>query len=484
MEPLPDNFRSLDHAQKDELIVLLHGAVVRLEKRVGELEGQLAKNSTNSSKPSSSDGLDKPAPKPRRDRSGKRSGGQKGHPGSTLKRVAEPEHRVDHEPGTCSDCGASLDGAPVVGGRRRQVFDIPPVAVEVTEHCAITRRCSCGTCTSGAFPDAVNRPVQYGPRLHATVVYLAQYQLMPMARLTEALHDLFGLTLSQGTVNNLLARCSERLEDFEARAIEAVRAAPAAHFDESGVRVGGKLHWLHVASTMIVTCYLIHGKRGIEAMRAMGVLPGYKGYAVHDHWGPYFGIEGLLHVLCNAHHIRELVYAHEQYGQRWAKWLIRSWWRPTARWRRRRPPVTPGSKSRDRPDRAPLPSDPEPGRGGAAGRARAAAGRDRSGQRGKRHKAVNLHARLRDFMPETLGFVYDFERPFDNNLAERDVRMIKVRQKISGCFRSQAGAAVFCRIRGYVSTAKKQKRNVMEALTDALAGRAFDPSEGPIAQTG
>ena len=250
MEPLPDNFRTLDHAQKDDLIVFLHGAVMRLEKRVGELEGQLAKNSSNSSKPSSTDGLDKPDPKPRRGRSGKRSGGQKGHPGSTLKRVAEPDHRVDHEPGRCSDCGASLDGAPVVGKRRRQVFDIPPVAVEVTEHCAVTRRCSCGACTSGAFPDGVTSAVQYGPRLHATVVYLSHYQLMPMARLTEALHDLFGLTLSQGTVNNLLARCSDRLEGFEAQAIAAVRAAPVAHFDESGVRVEGKLHWLHVASTL------------------------------------------------------------------------------------------------------------------------------------------------------------------------------------------------------------------------------------------
>ena len=483
MEPLPDNFRSLEHAQKDELIVLLHGAVVRLEKRVAELEGQLAKNSTNSSKPSSTDGLDKPDPKPRRDRSGKTSGGQKGHPGTTLKRVAEPDHRVDHEPLTCGGCGASLDGAPLVGTRRRQVFDIPPVAVEVTEHCAVTRRCSCGTCTSGAFPDGVTSAVQYGPRLHATVVYLAQYQLVPMARLTELLDDLFGLTISQGTVNNLLGRCSDRLEDFEARAIAAVRAAPAAHFDESGVRVGGKLHWLHVASTLLVTCYLIHPRRGLEAMRAMGVLEGYQGYAVHDHWGPYFGVEDVLHVLCNAHHIRELVYVHERYGQAWAKWLIRML---VDTHREVEAAKAAGharldERSIDRIERryrrilkkaeAELPGEPAPPPG-------------TTGKRAKRHKAVNLHARLRDFMPETLGFVHDFDRPFDNNQAERDVRMVKVKQKISGCFRSQAGAAVFCRIRGYVSTAKKQGRGVMGALTDALAGRAFDPSEGPIAQTG
>jgi len=480
MEPLPANFRSLTPVQKDDLIVLLHGALVRLEKRVEELEGQLAKHSGNSSKPSSTDGLDKPAPKPRRDRSGKPSGGQKGHRGTTLKRVADPDHRLDHEPERCEGCGASLEGAAVVGRRRRQVFDIPPVNVEVTEHCAITRRCSCGACTSGTFPETVANPVQYGPRLHATVVYLAQYQLVPMGRLTELLKDLFGVSLSQGTLNNLLGRCHERLERFEAQAIEAVRAAPCAHFDESGVRVGGKLHWLHVASTALVTCYLIHARRGVEAMSAMGVLPGYKGYAVHDHWGPYFGLENVLHVLCNAHHLRELIYAHEQYGQSWAKWLIRA----LVEAHREVEAAKAAGHARleehaiDRIERryrrilnkgeAELPGGPAPPAGTAG--------------RGKRHKAANLHARLRDFMPEALGFVYDFERPFDNNLAERDVRMIKVRQKISGCFRSSEGAAVFCRIRGYVSTAKKQNRNVMVALSEALAGRAFDPSQGAFVE--
>ena len=299
---------------------------------------------------------------------------------------------------------------------------------------------------------------------YATVVYLSHYQLVPMARLTELLDDLFGLTISQGTVNNLLARCSDRLEDFEAKAIAAVRAAPVAHFDESGVRVEAKLHWLHVASTVFVTCYLIHPRRGIEAMRAMGVLDGYEGYAVHDHWGPYFGIEEVLHVLCNAHHLRELVYAHEQHGQVWAKWLIRML---VDTHREVEAAKAAGharldERSIDRIERryrrilkngeAELPGGPAPPPGTA-------------GKRVKWHEAVNLHARLRDFQPEALGFVYDFDRPFDNNLAERDVRMIKVRQKVSGCFRSQAGAAVFCRIRGYVSTAKKQGRNVMGALS-------------------
>ena len=478
----PPDLSSLTHAQKDAIIGSLYATVARLEQELDELRGRLAKNSTNSSRPSSSDGLDKPDPKPRRERSGKPSGGQKGHPGRTLKRVAEPDHRIDHEPGRCSGCGSALNGAVVVGTQARQVFDIPPVAVEVTEHRVITRRCTCGACTSGRFPDGVTSPVQYGPRLHSTVVYLAHYQLVPMARLTELLDDLFDLTISQGTVNNLLARCSERLEGFEAQAREVVRRAPAAHFDESGVRVGGTLYWLHVAATALVTCYLIHPRRGVEAMDEMGVLPGYAGYAVHDHWGPYFAIEGLLHVLCNAHHIRELVYVHEQYGQSWAKWLIRML---VETHREVEAAKAAGltrldERSIDRIERryrailkrgeAELPGGPAPPAGTKG--------------RGKRHKAANLHARLRDFMPEALGFVYDFDRPFDNNLAERDVRMVKVKQKVSGCFRSEAGAAVFCRIRGYVSTAKKQGRDVMTALSEALAGRAFDPSAGHVGQAG
>jgi len=479
VDSLPD-LSTLDHAQKDALIVALWSVVTELRERVAVLEGQAAKNSTNSSKPSSTDGLAKPSPKSRRKRSGKASGGQPGHKGRTLERAAEPDHRHDHEPTRCASCGSSLIGAEFVGTRARQVFDIPPVKLEVTEHRAIARRCACGTCTSGAFPDGVDAPLQYGPRLQGAVVYLAQYQLVPMARLTELLDDLLGVPISQGTLVNMIRRCHERLERFEGLAREAVKGAPVAHFDESGIRVGSKLHWLHVACTTLVTCYLIHGKRGVEAMKAMGILPGYKGYAVHDAWGPYFSFEGVLHGLCNAHHLRELVYAHEQYAQRWARWLIRAL---VEAHREVEAAKAVGltrleDKAIDRIERryrtilkkgeAELPGGPAPPPGKRG--------------RGKRHKAANLHARLSELMPEALGFVYDFGRPFDNNLAERDVRMIKVRQKISGCFRSEEGAAMFCRIRGYISTAKKQGRNVMGALSDALAGQAFDPSTGAIGQ--
>ena len=482
MQPLPD-LSTLDHAQKDALIVALYaiaGEVETLRQRVTELEAQLAKNSSNSGKPPSSDGLARPKPKSRRRRTGRRSGGQPGHPGRTLKRVAEPDHLVEHEPGVCRGCGAELVGTALVGIEARQVFDLPAVGVEVTEHRASTRRCPCGTCTKASFPDAVTHPTQYGPRVRSTVVYLAQYQLVPMARLVELLADLYGLTPSQGTIVNLLRRCHGQLEGFEAAARDAVRSGACAHFDESGVRVDGELQWLHVGSNAHVTCYRIHPARGAEAMRAMGVLPGFAGYAVHDHWGPYFSFEGVLHVLCNAHHLRELVHAHEQYGQAWARWLIRALVEAhrEVEAAKARGDTQLEERAIDRIERryrrilkkgeTELPGGPAPGRGARG--------------RGKRHKVANLHARLRDFQPEALGFVYDFERPFDNNLAERDVRMIKVRQKISGSFRSEEGAAMFCRIRGYVSTARKQGRNVMESLTDAFAGRPFNPLDGPIAQ--
>ena len=242
--------------------------------------------------------------------------------------MAEPDRVVEHEPVRRDGCGASRDGngGTLAGVEARQAFDLPPVAVEVTEHRAAVRRCACGTCTRdrAAFPDGVTHPVQYGARVRNAVVYLAQYQLVPMARIIEVLRDVQGLSISQGTVANSLERCHAQLEGFGAAAREAVRAGRCAHFDESGVRVGKGLHWPHVASNANVTWYTIHQPRDADAMRAMAVLPGYEGYAVHEHWNSYFSFEGVLPVLCNAHHLRELVHAHEQCGQGWAKWLIRA----------------------------------------------------------------------------------------------------------------------------------------------------------------
>ena len=292
------------------------------------------------------------------------------------------------------------------------------------------------------------------------------------------------MPISQGTLDNLLRRAAGKLEGFEAAAKTMLRGSAVMHCDESGVRVGGKLHWLHVASTALVTCYLIHARRGREAMEVMGLLPGYRGHAVHDGLRSYFGFEGLLHVLCNAHHLRELAHAHEAFGQRWAKRMARALRaakkeveaarasgatrleeaRLDAIERRYRRCLAAGRRE------LPVLEPPPSGRKG--------------GGRAKRHKVANLHERLVVYEAEVLAFVYDFAHPFDNNQAERDVRMVKVKQKVSGGFRSITGAEAFCRLRGYVSTAKKQGRGVYHELRELLEGRPFDPSAALLGPTG
>jgi len=305
------------------------------------------------------------------------------------------------------------------------------------------------------------------------VTYLSQYQMLPYQRLKQCLEDLFQLSLSEGTVNNILRRGHKALQGFEEHSRTLVGASVVAHFDESGLRVGKALHWLHVASTESLTCYFHHPKRGSEAMREMGVLDGFGGYAVHDHFSSYFCF-AILHVLCGAHILRELISAHEQHEQAWAKKMIACLLDAkkevdTA--------VAAGATTLDssridyyearyrrilKAAVAELPADPIP--------IRATRGKK------KRHKVKNLHARLDEYQPEVLAFVYDLTLPFDNNLAERDVRMVKVKQKVSGCFRSSEGADIFCRIRGYISTAKKQGRHVLGTLRDCFHGQPFNPA--------
>jgi transposase len=465
---------ALNHEQKNALIKRLFEQVARHEQRIQELEARLKLNSRTSSKPPSTDGYDKPKPKSRRKRSGKSSGGQPGHKGSTLERVAHPDHVIDHTPASCSGCGTALAGASVIREESRQVFDLPPMRLIVTEHRAAIKCCPC--CqrrNKGVFPQGVEQPVQYGTQVQAVATYLSQYQMLPFARLSELFGDLFGINLSQGTLNNILNRASGRLDDFEKAVRIGLSNSPVVHFDESGLRVNNALHWLHVASTDSLTSYLIHPKRGKKAMDALGVLAGFKGYAVHDHWSSYFSFDDLLHVLCNAHHLRELIHTHEQFGQTWAQMLIRCLIDAKHEVEQAKEC---GEKalSEERLDyyerrydrilrngRVELPvliDPPKQTRG-----------------RVKQHKAKNLYDRMVDYKPEVLAFAYDFRLPFDNNIAERDVRMAKVKQKISGCFRSAHGATVFARIRGYISTARKQKRNVFDALSGVFEGRVFDP---------
>ncbi|MFC7280257.1 IS66 family transposase, partial [Paractinoplanes rhizophilus] len=302
-----------------ERLVALEKAVAERDARIAVLEAEnaelrrrLGQSPRNSNVPPSAQGLDKPAPKSLRGRSGRRSGGQDGHPGRTLRQVEIPDETVVHEPVACGGCGSGLAGAPVAAVTRRQVFEIPPVAARITEHQLIARRCVCAAVTCADAPTGVDAPVQYGPRLAAIVVYLLVAQFGAQKRVAQTVSDLFGVPISQGSVAALTARAARRLEgDFLTAIRAALTAAPLVHFDETGFRVAGRLHWVHSASTGKYSLFYVHPKRGRDAIDAGGVLPAFTGIAVHDAWAPYDCYPQATHALCCAHLLRELIAAGE-----------------------------------------------------------------------------------------------------------------------------------------------------------------------------
>jgi len=454
-----------------EVIQDLYQRIVVLEAENKKLKDQLAKNSRNSSKPPSSDGYGKPKPKSRRQSGQKPNGGQKGHPGSTLEIVANPDHIVTHDVVNCVHCERALNVESVCDYEARQVIDIPPVKPSVTEHRITVRPCPhCGQINKARFPEDVTRPVQYGHRISAWVVYFGHYQLLPYKRLQEMLQDLFGVSLSQGTLSNLQARCHHQLESFEATVKEQLINSPVVHFDETGMRVNKQLHWMHVACTDTLSLYHLDSKRGKVGMTRMGILPHFNGRAIHDHLKAYYHY-ACQHGLCNAHHLRELIYACEQHGQRWAGKLIDCLVEAKKEIDQQPKGL---SKARViyykhrysrilRAGRAEMPMLAEP------------EGNQPKRGRKKQHKVKNLHDRLTKHKAETLAFVADVSVPFDNNLAERDLRMNKAKQKISGCFRSMTGGQRFARIRSYISTVRKQNQDVMTALIDAFGANPVIP---------
>jgi len=439
-----------------------------LRRENQELRARLGSNSGNSSKPPSSDGPDvRPHPKSQRAATGRQSGGQPGHEGHTLRLVEEPDEVQVHTPACCQACGGSLEQAPVVRRERRQVVDIPPVQVWVVEHQAESRLCLvCGVETTGQFPEGVAAPAQYGPGVATVGVYLNQEQLLPLQRTCQVLGDLFGCPLSEGTLERAVGECHEQLAEVEAAIKRGVEEAEVGHFDETGVNIGGKLFWLHVGSTARLTFYAAHRKRGRAALDEIGVLASFRGRAIHDSLSSYWQYEQCQHGLCNAHHLRELTFVEEELGQPWAKDL------------------------KDLLLEIKLAVDEARGQGlnelsaevkgefGSRYDAILAEGLkanpppEPTGKRGrpKRGKAGSLVDRLREHKEATLAFMEDFAAPFDNNQAERDIRMVKVREKISGCFRTTRGADRFCRIRGYISTLRKQGIPILSALGQAIAG--------------
>jgi transposase len=458
--------------QIEQLVGAHQLQLANLTARIEQLEARLNKDSHNSHLPPSSDGLAKrPRPRSLRKRSGKKSGGQAGHPGVTRALVDNPEVVIPYKPRVCAGCGACLEGAAEVGRERRQVIEIPPPRPEVTEHQAVQKACpQCQVVTAGEFPAEVTQPVQYGPRTKAAAVYLQTYQLLPYERTVEALGDLFGVYPSEGTLTSAQGVAYTRLEPVEQAIREALRQADVAHVDETGIRVASRTEWVHVMSTGLLTFYAHHAKRGREAFEAIGLLIGFAGRRVHDAWAPYLNLAG-LYALCNAHLLRELIGLHEDTQQLWMRKLIK---------------LLLGMKAAVAQAQAigqtTLTSKQCAGYEAAYTRflnegLQANPPSPPTGKRGrpKQTPARNLLERLETHREAVLAFMHDFTVPFDNNQAERDLRMLKVKQKVSGCFRSPEGAAYFCRIRGYISTLRKQSYSIFDGLTSVFAGQPYMP---------
>jgi transposase len=465
--------RDLVYALATQIEVLVQH-VTKQGEALQALQARLAKNSRNSSKPPSSDGYGKVKRTESLRKSGEKpNGGQPGHDGHTLSASDEPDRIEMHGVAQCAQCQTSLVGIKVAGYEERQVFDIPALRIEVTAHRAEIKVCpACGHPSIGPFPDTVTHAVQYGPTGATWAAYFTNYHHIPVERTTEIFDDLVQHRVSEATV----LKASEHLDTCIAPATEAVkeqlRASEVLHVDESGVRVEGKLHWLHVASTDTLTHYEVHAKRGHEAMEAAGILGAFSGTAVHDHWMPYFRSTGCEHALCNAHHLRELQFIDKQYQQPWANDmadLLREMKAAVAK--------TPAPAVSLAPSQLEAFAQryDEVVKAGIAANPRIVPQMTKRG-RPKQPPPLNLAMRLHDCKALVLAFMYDFRVPFDNNQGERDIRMVKVKQKVSGGFRTLEGAKRFGRIRGYLSTARKQAKNVFEAIRDAFDGTPFIPS--------
>lgn len=460
------------------LVVELSARLERAEARIAELEAQLGKNSSNSSKPPSSDGPAKPPPKSLRGKSGRRPGGQAGHRGQTLCQVAEPDRRVRHEPGRCWGCGGGLSGAAGAGVERRQVFDLPEIRVRVTEHQLVKRRCGCGTVTRADAPAGVDAPVQYGPNVTAIVVYLYVGQFLSKDRTARALAELFGTPVSAGTVAAMTARAAAglgRAGGFTEQIRARLARADVVHFDETALRVAGRLRWVHSASTGKYVLITVHGKRGVEAMDAAGVLPHFGGVAVHDGWAPYDTYDQATHARCNAHVLRELqaVLDHHNAAGGEGVWC---WAVQAADALRTMKRLVEASLARDGTldglDGAKMAAAKHAFRSAARLGVKATAARATSLE--KDHNA--LARRLLERHDDHLRFTVDARVPFDNNAAEREIRMIKIRQKVSGCLRTLTGAEQFCVIRSYLATTAKHGIGLLDALTQLALRRPWSPS--------
>jgi len=460
--------------EQARVITELRERVAALEAENAELKRRLGMDSTNSSKPPSSDSpFTKPAPKSLRRKSGRKPGGQPGHPGSTLALVDNPNERKRHEPGPCTGCGASLADAPEVGMERRQVFDLPPITVRVTEHQLIARRCACGATTCGAAPEGVTAPVQYGPRITAIILYLYVGQFLSKKRTAQALAELFGAPVSEGTVATMTRRAADGLDDFRTQVKDRIAESEVAGFDETGLRVAGALHWVHCARTDKYTLITCHPKRGTKGIDDAGVLGRFRGVAVHDAWAPYDTYADARHQLCCAHALRELAGVHETASLD-APWC----------WAEQAADALVAMQKMVTEAAAAGVGAVDVDALGAQVRLYRSAVRIGINQTAARSSAMMrkhnaLARRLRDRQDDYLRFTRDWRVPPDNNGSERDIRMIKLRQKVSGCLRTLAGARQFCAIRSYLSTAAKHGKHFFDVLVMLAEGRPWLPAISP-----
>lgn len=427
--------------------------------RVKELEGMLGKDSRNSHKPPSSDGYKKEI-KNNREKSDRNQGAQPGHEGKTLELVAHADKIVHHRvQGQCS-CGKQLAGFPVQEIQRRQVFDLPQKLMEVTEHRIEVKQCMCGKIHKAAC--SIEGITQYGKRIKSFAVYMNQYQFIPYDRLQEMLGDCFGMRISDGVLEQSNRVCYQELEQTERDIKTCIVKSDVMHNDETGMRCNGKTQWIHSSSTQDYTHYSIQEKRGKEGIDTVGILNAYQGISVHDRWASYNQYD-CTHALCNAHLLRELKYVKEEMGRDWAEQMIILL--VMANTLKKEDKLEEGAvryieKRFLKITRQGLREEP-------------AMSIRKKKKRGRiaKTKSLNLLEAFIDRREDILRFLHNKDVPFDNNLAERDLRMVKLKQKISGCFRTLHGAEVFCRIRSYISTARKQGYCVLEAIEKALVGK-------------
>lgn len=454
-------------SKQSEIIEKQEKQIKKLEKRVDELERQLGQNSNNSSKPPSSDGFRKPT---NLRTPGGKKGAPKGHDGTTLRFSDQPDEVIVHSVSTCSGCSATLEDVESYAYEKRQVFDLPPPKIWITEHRTQKKCCpQCGLQQRAAFPEQVKAPTQYGTGFTAWTAYLHTYQMLPLDRISRMFAELTGYRPSEATLLASLQTMHRTLASAEDAIRNALSHKPVIHADETGCRIEGKTQWMHVVSDAAWTLLGVHPNRGSKGMDALGFIPSYHGAVVHDCLPAYFKTHYTFsHVLCNAHLLRECQGIMEHDGHQWAqhmKELLQESWALVQSYARKQIPVP-----ADVIEAIEAWYDDILEQGKKEWATAIPAGHYAKG-RVKKSKAANLGERFKVHKDAILRFIWDAEIPFDNNQAERDLRMVKVKQKVSGTFRTQAGAQIFARLRSVISSLLKQNRNILASLGHSLNGQ-------------